>query len=50
MWVSWCRVHNTYVVVLVEGVGGVGTGGICRGWEHPLNATDDNDIRRVTTT
>jgi len=50
MWAGWCRVHRTYVVVFVEGVGGVGAGGICRRWEHPLEATNHDDIGRVTTT
>ena len=30
MWLGQCKVYNTYVVVLVEDVGGVGAGEICR--------------------
>jgi len=42
---GWCRVHSAYIVVLVKGVGSIRAGGICRGWEHPLKATDNDDIR-----
>lgn len=47
--VGGCRVYGTYVEMLIEGVGSVGAGGICRGWKHRLEATNDDDIRCVTT-
>lgn len=39
-----------YVEMLVQGILGVGSGGVRRGWQYIVQATYDDDIWCMTTT